>query len=168
MDSSDDQKLYCEECEFELTQTSIFCPGCGAIFTEDIYCVVHPSANAVGYCVICQKPFCENCGASVQNLFLCWDHESYEIIQGMVRVYGTADFANAEFIKDCLIKDGLEPFLYSRKATPYSMGGPDYTLFRSSGDYNGFAINEFKIMVPFNEVLKAEKIIESLNIDNEL
>ncbi len=48
------------------------------------------------------------------------------------------------------------------------MGGPDYTLFRSSGDYNGFAINEFKIMVPFNEVLKAEKIIESLNIDNEL
>jgi hypothetical protein len=42
------------------------------------------------------------------------------------------------------------------------MDGPDYTLFRASGEYNGHIINEFKLMVPCPEVLDAEKKLREL------
>ena len=50
----------------------------------------------------------------------------------------------------------------SRKTSPLSMGSPDYTLFRASGEYDGHIINEFKLMVPLQEVLPAEEKLREL------
>lgn len=35
------------------------------------------------------------------------------------------------------LADEFCPFLYSRKASPISLGAPSYTLFRASGEYDG-------------------------------
>ncbi len=96
---------------------------------------------------------------------LCVEHSNYEIYEGMARVYGSSDFTKVKYIEGCLDKESIETFIYSRKATNISLGGTDYSLFRPSGDFNGHLINEKKIMVPFNQVLKVEEIIKDLEID---
>jgi hypothetical protein len=80
------------------------------------------------------------------------EHDALEIYEGMARVFGNSDAVQVEFAKSSLETVGLHPLVFSRKASPISLGGPDYTLFKASGDYDGHVINEFKLMVPCQEV----------------
>lgn len=159
-----EDKSFCENCELEIDESSDFCPRCGTLFSEGIKCTNHPSVDADYVCVICSDPFCKRCGSIVAGVFLCEIHDSYEIYEGMARVYGSSDVAQVNFVKDCLEQQSLHPFIYSRKASPMHLGGSDYSLFRASGDFNGHIINEVKVMVPCSEVLEAEKIIEELDV----
>jgi len=86
----------------------------------------------------------------------------YEIYEGMARVFGSSVAVQVNFAKSCLESDGLHPFVFSRKASPLSIGGPDYTLFQASGEYDGHIINEFKLMVPCQEVPRAEEQLRVL------
>ena len=109
--------------------------------------------------------FCPDCGAIfVRNLFLCNNHDSYEIYEGMARVFGSSDELEAQYVYDSLLKNKLHPYVYYRKVSPISMGGPDYTLFRASGEYDGHIINEIKVMVPCSEVLSAEKVLREIEL----
>jgi len=80
----------------------------------------------------------------------------------MARVYGVSDDAQARYAASCLEQQGLHAFVYLRKASPISLGGPEYTLFRASGEFDGHIINEVKVMVPLQEVLRAEGILREL------
>lgn len=162
----DNSKIVCKRCENEIEESSEFCNYCGALFLENTTCEVHSDKEAKGVCIICQLPYCENCGAESNNIFLCEAHGEYEIFEGMVRVYGSPDTLEVNFAKSCLEKESLHPMVYSRKATTISLGGPDYSLFRSGGDYRTHLINEIKLLVPSTEVLTAEKILRELKIIN--
>jgi hypothetical protein len=107
-------------------------------------------------------PYCDACAVTVGKRCLCNKHEEYEIVEGMARVYGVSDEAAAQYVGTCLEQKGLHPFVFARKASSISVGGPDHTRFRASGEYRGHIINEIKVMVPCQEVLAAEKIIRSL------
>jgi hypothetical protein len=98
----------------------------------------------------------------VQNRFLCSRHDTLEIYEGMARVYGTSDALHAAYLRSCLETAGLHPLLFSRKASPISLGGPDYTLFRAAGDYDGHIINEYKVMVPCREFPAAAAVLAEL------
>jgi hypothetical protein len=100
----------------------------------------------------------------VQGHFLCEVHCRYEIFQEMARVYGSSDAVQVDYAGSCLTEAGLHPFVYSRKASPLSLGGPDYMLFNASGDYDGHIVNEYKLMVPCAEVLEAERTLTELGI----
>lgn len=58
-----------------------------------------------------------------------------------------------------IINGALREMLYKE-----SLGAPDYTLFRASGDVLGHLVNEFKVMVPAQEVLEAEEQLKSLDL----
>ena len=165
MKDSQNNSFYCEKCEFQISEQNIFCPNCGSIFDESIKCKNHIELNAEGYCVICNKPYCDKCLGRVEDLFLCNEHSHYENYEGMVRVFGTSDEPFINYLKEILIQENLHPIIYSRKASPYSLGDVNYSLFRASGEFNGHIINEIKLMVPFNETLKAEKIIADIVSD---
>ena len=81
----------------------------------------------------------------------------------MARVFGSSDEQQVNNYKSALEQNHLHPFIFQRKASPISLGGGDYTLFRASGDPNGHIINEIKLMVPCSEVLVAEKIIDEID-----
>lgn len=152
----------CSKCRTKARGDADFCPNCGTLFAEGLLCSNHKSGDAVGVCVICCLPYCMRCASRVNKLYLCHKHEGYEIYEGMARVYGVSDEAAASYVRDCLDKRGLHPLLYSRKASPLSIGGSDYTNFNASGEYDGHIINEIKVMVPCDEVLEAEKAVRAL------
>jgi hypothetical protein len=158
------KKRKCGRCRASVVADADFCPDCGKLFADGVMCSRHKKSEAAGVCIICLLPFCTQCAGTVQKHCLCHDHEDYEIVEGMARVYGVSDEAAAQYVSTCLEQRGLHPFVYARKASPISVGGPDYTLFRASGEYDGHIINEIKIMVPCQEVLPAEKAIRSLKV----
>lgn len=155
---------FCEHCEERVAVDSEFCPFCGTLFTVGHACANHGDVDVSGVCVICCRPYCSACGERINGIFLCVDHAEYEIYQGRARVYGTSDAQFAEYVKEILEQENLHPFLYVRKATPYSIGAGDYTLFRASGEFNGHLINEIKVMVPCPEVLEAERVLQELDV----
>ncbi|OQX94745.1 hypothetical protein B6I21_09025 [candidate division KSB1 bacterium 4572_119] len=160
------EQITCSQCDRGVDEDNDFCPFCGSIFVDNVSCVNHNELNASGVCVICCEPYCEKCGTNVNDIFLCEKHSEYEIYQGMARVFGISDEAQAQYVKSCFEQEGLHPFIYSRKAGAWHMGSGDYTLFRASGEYDGHIVNEIKVMVPLQEVLKAESILLELDVSS--
>jgi hypothetical protein len=154
----------CENCGNEISDDSEFCSYCGALFLDNTNCDKHESRDAEGVCIICRLPYCTECGSFVNKQFLCNEHSEYEIYEGMCRVFGSEDQMQVEYAMDCLKKSGLHPFLYSRKVSPISLGGPDYSLFRPSGDFRTHLVNEIKLMIPLPEALEAEEILRDLEM----
>ena len=157
------EKLFCDFCGTEISNDAEFCTKCGTIFIDDVSCFNHSDNEARGVCAICHQAYCKHCGLRVNNIFLCNEHSHYEIYEGMARVFGSSDEQQVNYYKTVLEENGLHPFIYERKASPLSLGGVDYSLFRASGEFDGHIINEIKLMVPCSEVLKAENIIDDLD-----
>ncbi len=152
----------CINCELGIETDSEFCPRCGILFVNDVFCITHTDIKAAGVCVICAQPFCDLCTNDKHNVILCSSHSGYEIYEGMAKVIGTSDEVKIQHFKSIFEESGLHPFVYSRKSSPMHLGGTDYSLFRASGDFNGHIINEIKLMVPCGEVLEAEKLIAEI------
>jgi hypothetical protein len=159
-----DSSLSCSHCGRSLDPDGEFCPECGELMTDGVVCVHHPESDATGACVICSVPYCAACGKRRHGIFLCQEHQDEEIYQGMARVYGVSDEAQARYAASCLEQQGIHAFVYLRKASPISLGGPEYTLFRASGEFDGHIINEVKVMVPLPEVLRAWEILRELGL----
>jgi hypothetical protein len=164
MAKKSEASVSCSVCNGSIRLDDDFCAHCGALFAENTFCSIHNSHSANAVCIICNKPFCADCGMWVQQKFLCGAHRTYEIYEGMARVYGVSDEAMARLASERLQQAGVHSFVYARKASPISLGGPDYSLFRASGEYDGHIINEFKVMVPCQEVLRAEHVLHELEM----
>ena len=161
----DDESLYCSNCEAQIISDDEYCSHCGLILLEEKKCYLHKEDEAQGTCLICLKLCCNKCGLFVNHVYLCNAHSNYEIIEGMARVYGSSDYLELSFYKEILEKEGMHPFLYSRKSSLISLGNVDYSLFRASGESDGHLINEIKLMLPLSEIIEAEKILEPLMND---
>ena len=162
MTRANDDSSSCPHCEAKIEPENDFCPTCGELFADDAHCDKHPKQKAIGVCIVCTRPFCAKCGHRVKNHFLCKEHDELEIYEGMARVFGKSDAVQVEFAKSSLETAGFHPLVFSRKASPISLGGSDYTLFKASGDYDGHVINEFKLMVPCQEVESATEKLHKL------
>jgi len=163
MDESENNLLTCEACNNSVKEDDDFCPYCGSLFIDEIFCENHIDILADGVCIICYIPFCKKCGAKINNHFLCNQHSNYEIYEGMAKVYGTLDNTSAQYAKTCLEQDGLHPVLFCRHS-PYGGSGFAYSLFEAAGDYLGNAVTEIKVMVPCQEALKAKEVLKYIDI----
>lgn len=157
------RKYPCDNCDFQADDDSDYCPRCGTLFIENINCENHKKNEAKGVCVICGNPYCIHCGHSVKNIFLCNEHDYYEIYEGMAKVFGTSDEVQIHYVKNCLDENSFHPFIYSKKSTPMQLGGDDKSLINFSGGGEKI-INEIKLLVPCGEVMEAEKLISEINI----
>ena len=153
--------LTCEICNNQVKDDDDFCPYCGTLFIDKIFCEKHNEILAEGVCIICSIPFCKKCGTQINNHFLCEQHSNYEIIEGMARVYETLDITAIQYVKACLENDGLHPVLFSRNS-PWGDSRPSHSLFNTTGNYS---VN-IKIMVPTQEVLIAAEILKSIKISD--
>jgi hypothetical protein len=157
-------KHLCTNCSFEADDDSDYCPRCGTLFIENVNCENHTENEAKGVCIICGKPYCSNCGRAIKNIFLCHEHDSYEIYEGMAKVFGTSDEIQIHYVKSCLEENSFHPFIYSKKSTPMQLGGNDKSLINLSGSGEKKILNEIKLLVPCSEVLESEKLISEIKI----
>ena len=159
MGKSNKDTIVCEVCNNVVKDDDDYCHECGSIFIDDLFCKNHKDIIAEGVCIICSTPYCNECGAMINNHFLCVEHSHYEIFEGMARVYGTVDETTVQYVKTCLEQDGLSPVLLSSHS-PYGGSGFSYGLFNVAGNSLG---NEIKVMIPCQDVLKAEEGLRSID-----
>jgi hypothetical protein len=157
-------KLSCSKCGTIVTEHLTFCPNCGSIFSELTFCLNHGSRKAQGVCVICAKPYCKKCGKRTNGVFLCDLHWQYETHEGMARVFGTTDNLQAQYVASLLEQAGYHPFLYSKIFNP---NADLVAITKVVRNYGNHPVVEMKVLVPFTEVLNAEKTLEELQIRDE-
>ena len=163
MNESEKTDFFCTRCQCTVSAEDRYCKNCGAIFSDNVFCANHTSVTAEGICVICTKACCKECGGDSNAVFLCNSHWECEIQEGMARVYGSIDNVQSQYVTTCLEQAGLHPFLYSRRFNPGS--GMINTWVRAGiRNYGKYPIVELKVLVPFAEVIKAEKTLRKLNI----
>ena len=153
----------CSYCENEISDDSDYCPRCGTLITENVKCKLHELVDAEGVCLICSQPYCSDCGDYLKKVFLCNKHNSYEVFEGYVRIFGSSDHLQCEFVKSCLEQNSLHPVIFSNKFSQMYLGA-SYSMFKTGEDSNAFIYHEIKILVPCSEVLEAEKIILELEL----
>lgn len=153
----------CSFCNSEIKSDDDFCPSCGSLFVN-AGCVNHPGKEADGVCVICTDPFCNQCGLFVNDiLFLCNKHSEYETIEGMANVFSSPDEINVNLVKSTLEQEGLHPILFSKNS---GYGEPRIMeiIYGTMGNYLKDGDKEIKVMIPFQEVIKAEELLKQLQI----
>ncbi|MBA4406262.1 hypothetical protein C0389_03210 [bacterium] len=151
----EEEKPICPLCESEIKRDDDFCPNCGTLFAEFVKCTEHSDKDAEGVCVICGSPYCEECGLFVDDrTFLCTEHSEYETIEGMACILSADDSMKIELIKSNLEAEGLHPFIFPRKASS----------IHSDIVYTGKSNNDWPLMVPFQEVIRAEAILHDLEL----
>ena len=91
--------LSCTTCNNDVKDDDEFCPYCGSVLIENVYCDRHHRVEAEGVCIIYYLPFCKKCGSFANNLFLCDKHCGYEIYVGMARIYSTLNDTPARYAK---------------------------------------------------------------------
>ncbi len=153
----------CTKCQSDASATDTFCRNCGALFSDAIFCVNHGTMTAAGVCVICSQACCKKCGGNKNGVFLCDLHWEYEIHEGLARVFGSIDNVQAQYVTSCLEQAGYHPFLYSRRFNP-GAGMIDTWVRVGIRNYGKHPIVEMKVLVPFSEVLRAEKSLTELGL----
>jgi hypothetical protein len=152
-----DDEFVCSDCGKEVKEDYDFCPRCGSILSEGIFCDKHRHVAAVGVCVVCGVLCCDECGSVVNDAFRCAHHVDYEIFEGMVKVYGTHEEADAEFTKSRLEEAGLHPALFHLRRS-MDRGHVEYEIYKEGENFNA---SEIRVMVPCEEVAEAETFLKS-------
>jgi hypothetical protein len=155
----ENEDFVCLNCEFVVKNDDEYCSNCGTIFTENKKCTLHKIIEADGICLVCLKPYCKKCGLFVNHVYLCNEHNNYEIIEGMAKVYGSNNSMEISYYAEILEKEALHPFIYSRQSISEPFSLPTVLFGAETNDYIPY---EVKLMLPLKEVLEAEKILEPL------
>ena len=161
MEQHRNSELECGRCKEPIAAADRFCRNCGSIFADGFVCTNHGNVEAEGVCVIFAKPFCKKCGGSKLGVFLCDEHYEYEIQEGRARVFGCLDNVKAQYVSKCLKQAGYHPFLLSRNFNP----GPDIVTLTNVRNFGNHPIEELKVFLPYAEILKAEKTLEELGVE---
>lgn len=161
----ENENLVCTNCEAVIKESDEYCSNCGVVYAENIKCHLHKETEAEGICLICSQRYCKKCGLIISDVFLCNEHSEYEIIEGMARIYGSNNSMEINYYAEILENEALHPIVYSRHSISQSFGTLISTAF--GAESNEYSLNEFKLMLPLNEVINAEKILEPLINNSE-
>jgi hypothetical protein len=145
--------IECSNYNESVNQTIGFCPHCGfALFEDDSdfkkECDVHPESSAIGVCVVCGKPVCEECAVIEEKRIFCGNDEHVKIFGDWAVVYTCGTEYEAQMIKSNVEMSGINCMVFSQK---------DNVFFTNIG--NTAVIN---VMVPKENINEAEEIIDQI------
>ena len=118
----------CSNCGEKFTDSDA-CPACGTMH-QAAACETHADRSAVGRCVICGRPVCEECAAKEQPVKLCQDHASVNIIEGWAQVYSEASEFEAQLLRENLRAEGIDAQIYSQRDRAFSVELGELSIVR--------------------------------------
>jgi hypothetical protein len=144
---------YCPKCEEYFPAEDTFCDHCGVLLPlpegrEVPECENHPPLSAVGGCIICGKPLCEECIHEIEGKFFCTDDLHFNLHQDYVVAYTTSTDYEAEMIKANLDGAGIDAMIFNQH---------DHVYFLNMG-----VLAQVNVMVPKSQIEKAQQIIISI------
>lgn len=145
--------MFCPNCEEFVTVDDTFCDNCGTLLPkipaeEGPDCENHPDVEAIGGCVICGKPVCEDCAKEMNGRIFCENDEHLNVHQGFVVAYTTSTDYEAEMIKANLEGAGIHAMIFNQH---------DHVYFTNMG-----TLALVNVMVPRAQIEEAEEIIVAL------
>ncbi len=151
--------VFCFNCQEPVSANDTFCNNCGVLLEEipgdeTPECENHPDRDAVGGCVICGKPLCEDCAREQNGRVFCESDEHLNVHQGFVVVYTTSTDYEAEMIKANLDGAGIHALIFNQH---------DHVYFTTMG-----MLALVNVMVPRAQLEEAREIIEALLKDEGL
>jgi hypothetical protein len=123
--------IRCPRCDQEIDATEPGCPACGSILSGTMQCARHADVQAIGTCVFCGDPVCDEC--NIQELsvhFACPEHQSVPLVEGWAQIYSTFDEFEAQLIKDNFEAEGIDCEVLSQKDTTFTVDFGDLSPIR--------------------------------------
>ena len=150
---TDGSPMFCPSCEEPVTAGDTFCNSCGILLLDEGVenvpdCNNHPEVDAIGGCVVCGKPVCEECAREVEGKFFCDNDSHYNVHQKFAVVYTCSTEYEAAMIKANLEGAGIGAMIFNQR---------DHVYFTTMG-----SLAIVNVMVPTVEVDKANEIIALL------
>ena len=142
----EEEPLRCDECDSPVSENDTSCGHCGVLFEEGLKCEAHATSEAIARCLICRRLMCESCAERIAGRAFCHDHNDYRFVENWAVVY-TADAEwNASVLVGYLRDKDVDCVVDSKRDTARAL---------TVGH-----LAQVNLMVPFDRVLEAEKLIE--------
>lgn len=150
------QLITCSNCGGEVTEDSDFCPHCGYLLTDaTLLCGLHPSNEASGVCIICQRLVCEQCSEESERRVFCLEHLEVIVDGDWAEVFRSTDINDAELSKALLESARFHVEVQNFGSIGYAWdGGGDSPLSRVNLN------SPAKVFVPLNEYLSAKQLLD--------
>lgn len=105
----------CFHCGQVLDSTLSFCEHCGTknANEQECECETHADRNAVGMCVVCYKPVCDECKSTNEHKIFCSERAHQEIFHQWNAVYRTDSEFEADAIRQNLKAAEIESKMFS-------------------------------------------------------
>ena len=115
---------FCPKCEEPVNAGDSFCDHCGILLLDDAGdsmpdCAVHPDRPAVGGCVVCGKPVCDECGNEIEGKIFCDDDSHVDVHQDYAVAYRSSAGYEAEMVKSNLESAGIPVKLFDQHGHVY-------------------------------------------------
>ncbi len=148
--------ITCSNCGGEVTEDSDFCPHCGYMLTDArLFCEVHPTNEACGVCVICQRLVCEQCSEESERRVFCLDHLEVAVDGDWAEVFRSTDINEAELARALLEEYRFHVEVQNFGSIGYAWdGGGDSPLSRANLN------SPAKVFVPLTEYLSAKQLLD--------
>lgn len=109
--------MTCAHCHGSNTETALFCAACGnALRVHDmVECENHSGTNAIGICVVCGKPVCDDCSVARGNKVYCEDVTHSQPTTARTKLGAVATEFEADMLVKNLALNGVPAVQYSAK-----------------------------------------------------
>ena len=143
---------FCPKCNEPVLPSDAFCDHCGMLLLSEgdalPECAVHSDRSAIGGCVVCGKPVCDECANEVEGKIFCDDDSHINVHQDYAVAYSTSADWEAEMVKANLESAGVEVKFFNQHGHIYFV------------DLGTMA--QVNVMVPKHQLARAQEIIEAV------
>lgn len=147
--------IFCPSCQERINEAMPYCPHCGILLhwgtPHQEICDTHPGVNAIGRCVICEKPLCETCAHRRQGRLFCRKDLEVKMAFDWVAVCATSTRYEANMVRDNLTSARIPAMILTQSDSMY---------VTTVGD---LAVNE--VLVPKQSLQDAQEVLTAMEQD---
>ena len=109
--------MICPRCHRTNTDQALFCTACGTVLgLQDIVeCENHSGTRAIGVCVVCGKPVCDDCSVAKENKLYCNDVFHSQLTPVHMKLAAVTSEFEADMLVKNLSLNGISTIQFSAK-----------------------------------------------------